>query len=229
MRISRSHTALLIIIVIIIISSLSAKADKEPNNSIDEPEIIKEGRIDGWVYVGNIIDTDYYTVEVPKNGDIIITISLISNGYINIQLYEEAKKASDMYFEIDSLNRVEVLTWEREEEVDDIQIQIVGTGEYELKIDFTYEKESNSFLNGRIISLIVIFILVGSILLIITIIFFKEIKIRDTSDKYNEIDEPNIPNEPSYNIEMDRLSSILDIDEELSIPIHEELTRSIFE
>ncbi len=206
-------------------------ADKEPNNAFQDTEIIDEGRVKGTVYIGFIEDKDYYSIKMPEKGNIIIKVFLKDTGNIFLQLYDgKNSKIDDMYAEVDPANKISTLLWEKENDVDEIVAVVIGTGEYELEIEYTYQDGPSNIITGRTISLIVIFILIGSLLLVITIIFFKEINLRDTSDKFDLLDDDDILEALPVDMNYNELPSMyLDCDDEISIPVYEGLKKSIFE
>jgi hypothetical protein len=204
-------------------------ADREPNNSFDQPESIGEGTISGAVYIGFFKDIDHYHVKIPDNGDIRFTLKLESNGLINLQVYEDDSNREDLSIEIDPSTSSEIITWERNEETDDLYVIISGLGQYSLEVEYADEVNVKGLLSWQTISLIVIFVIIALILIVITILFFKQINISDDLEKYEEMDYENGFPEAAIIEDLERLPGPDSIHEDITHPDHEELSRSIWE
>lgn len=127
-------------------------ADNEPNNSLNDPEMISEGTHSGDVSINLLTDNDidYYLISVPANKDIKITAEKKDSGEgsITIQGYDSDKESMGIFglwIYLTAPGETETDSyWNSEDAARNVYLEVEGDGEYAITIKFTTDSQDTS-------------------------------------------------------------------------------------
>lgn len=113
-------------------------ADREPNDSLENAEILEEGTHQGRVYYGYPGDVDCYEIPIPKEKRLNLTFSLTDRGFIQIYGFDDKDAQKHTYLHhISEDIRTIYLEFGSSSEDYETFVQLIGDGNYRVKVAYS--------------------------------------------------------------------------------------------